>query len=138
MPLLWRSNRLGSQEGVIMVFFKKPEETAVEVIPAEEIPEPAKNLFKTANAFMPYIEELTGMNRREITGHVLKIAVKGGNADGLIGALLGGKPAPEPKFVKYLKTGAIWVPVAIFLTGASLVGLVLFAKLLIHLMGGLT
>lgn len=108
----------------------------VEQIPENpQVPEGIRQLADGVQKFMPMIEQVTGLDRKTIFMQLLKTGSRGGGLVELINGLSGTKPAPEAKFVKILKTAAIWVPVAILLTGLSLVGIVVFAKFLLMLVG---
>jgi hypothetical protein len=68
---------------------------------------------------------------------MMKSGVRGGNWLDVLTGLAGTKPTPEAKFIKYVKTLAIWVPVALFLLGMSIVAVYAFLKLTVLMMGGL-
>ena len=112
------------------------------VTPAEQ-PEPggmppgAQQIAQTFNNFIPIIEQVTGLTRREIFLQMIKSGARGGNWLDVLTGLAGQKPAPEAKFIKYVKTLAIWVPVALFLLGMSIVAVYAFLKLTVLMMGGL-
>jgi hypothetical protein len=96
-----------------------------------EVPEGIRQLAEGVQKFMPMIEQVTGLDRKTIFMQLLKTGSRGGGLVELINGLSGNRPAPEAKFVKMLKTGAIWIPVGIFLAGLSVVGVVVFAKILL-------
>jgi len=92
---------------------------------------PALNqIAETVENIMPTIEKITGLSRRDIFMALLKTGLKGGGIDSILNALMG-KQEKEVKFVRYVKTLAIWVPVAIFLLGIAIASVVLFVKLLL-------
>lgn len=98
-----------------------------------QVPEGIRQLSDGVQKFMPAIEQITGLDRKTIFMQLLKTGSRGGGLVELINGLSGTKPAPEAKFVKMLKTGAVWVPVGIGLTGLSIVLVVFFAKFLLSL-----
>ena len=87
--------------------------------------------------FVPAIEHFTGLTRREICLNLLKTGFKGGNISTLLDGLIGNKPAPEPKFIRYVKIGAVWIPIAVFLMGLSLIGVFIVFKGAMILLGTL-
>lgn len=101
------------------------------------MPPGAQQIVNTVNSFIPMIMEVTGLTRREIFLSLLKSGFKGGGIESLINGLMGKTPAPEAKFIKYVKTLAIWVPVALLLLGMSIVAVYAFLKLTVIMMGGL-
>jgi hypothetical protein len=66
--------------------------------------------------FLPAIEQLTGLSRREIFLHLIKAGIRGGGVNGILEGLLGQKPPQEAKFVRMVKTMAIWVPIGVGMT----------------------
>lgn len=110
--------------------------------PAEQpapggMPPGAQQIAQTFNNFIPIIEQVTGLTRREIFLQMIKSGARGGNWLDVLTGLAGQKPAPEAKFIKYVKTLAIWVPVALFLLGMSIVAVYAFLKLTVMMMGGI-
>ena len=101
------------------------------------IPPGAQQIVNTVNGFLPIIEQVTGLSRREIFLQLLKNGFKGGGIESLLNGLMGKTPTPEAKFIKYVKTLALWVPVALFLLGMSIVTVYAFLKLTVIMMGGL-
>jgi hypothetical protein len=101
------------------------------------MPPGAQQIANTFNNFIPIIEQVTGLTRREIFLQMLKSGARGGNWLDVLTGLAGQKPAPEAKFIKYVKTLAIWVPVALGLTGFVIVALYAFLKLTAIMLGGL-
>lgn len=101
------------------------------------IPPGAQQIANTFNNFIPIIEQVTGLTRREIFLQMIKSGARGGNWLDVLTGLAGQKPTPEAKFIKYVKTLAIWVPVALFLLGMSIVAVYAFLKLTVMLMGGI-
>jgi len=101
----------------------------------EQPPQPPvviQNIANTVNQFMPALEQITGLTRREIFLHLLKTGLKGGTFESMISGLLGqAAPQTDAKFVRYVKTLAVWVPVAILLLGLSIVTVIAFAKLIL-------
>jgi hypothetical protein len=108
----------------------------IEAAPAG-MPPGAQQIVNGVNSFMPVIERVTGLNRREIFLQLMKSGVKGGNLLDVLTGLAGNKPAPEAKFVKYVKTLAIWVPVALGLTGFVVISLYILLKAASIMLGGL-
>jgi hypothetical protein len=109
-------------------------------LPAEQpggMPPGAQQIANTFNNFIPIIEQVTGLTRREIFLQMIKSGARGGNWLDVLTGLAGQKPTPEAKFIKYVKTLAIWVPVALFLLGMSIVAVYAFLKLTVLMMGGL-
>lgn len=91
-----------------------------------------QNIANTVDQFMPALEQITGLTRREIFLHLLKTGLKGGTFESMISGLLGqAAPQTDAKFVRYVKTLAVWVPVAILLLGLSVVTVIAFAKLIL-------
>jgi len=104
---------------------------------APQLPIGAQQLASTIEAFMPMIEQTTGLTRREIFLQMLKTGSRGGGWLDVLTGLAGTKPAPEAKFVKYVKTLAIWVPVAFGLTAGIVLGLFILLKAASIMLGGL-
>lgn len=77
-----------------------------------EIPEGLKQIGDTIETIMPMVERITGLNRKDIFLQLMKTGIKGGNLETFINGFLGKPPAQEAKFVRYVKTLAIWVPVS--------------------------
>lgn len=82
----------------------------------------------TVERFVPVIEKITGLTRRDITLQLLKAGVKG-NMGGLLEGLMGKTPEKPAKFERYVKIAAIWVPVAVLLFGMVIIALVFAFKL---------
>jgi hypothetical protein len=101
------------------------------------IPIGIQQIADSADRFMPVIEQITGLTRREISLNVMKTGLRGGSLASFLDTLTGQKPAPEAKLIKYVKTFAIWVPLSVLLFGFVLVTLFIYAKLMIHLVGTL-
>jgi len=89
------------------------------------------------DGIMPAIEQMTGLSRREIFLQLLKTGFKGGGLMDIINGLAGKQTPTDAKFVRYVKTLAVWVPVFVLLMGGAIVGVVGLAKLVIFLMGGI-
>jgi hypothetical protein len=104
-------------------------------VPPPPVPQAVKEFADFVEAALPTFERLTGYSRRELTGQALKVVLKGGGLESFLGGLMGKPPAQEVKFVRVVKTLAIWVPVFVFLLGLSGVGVILFAKLALMLWG---
>lgn len=104
-------------------------------IPDDELPPGGKQLLKSFMPFIDDLEGLTGMGRKELTLNLLKTGLKGGSIDSLLLGLAGKPAAADVKFVRRVKTLAVWVPVLIFLLGFSLISLVLYAKFVMSVMG---
>jgi hypothetical protein len=102
-----------------------------------EIPPGVKQIADTLNNFLPVIENLTGLSRREIALQLLKTGIKGGSISSVLEGLMGQKPAPEAKFIRYVKIFAVWVPAFVFLMGGALVGAFVLYKLALLLVGSL-
>jgi hypothetical protein len=101
---------------------------------APQQPPMITNIANTVDAYMPALEQITGLTRREIFLHLLKTGLKGGSVESLVNGLIGGQaPQTDAKFVRYVKTLAVWVPVSILLLGLSVVSVVVFAKFLFSL-----
>jgi hypothetical protein len=109
----------------------------VQEVPAPAVPIGVQQIFKGIDQFMPMIENATGLNRREIALNLMKTGIKGGSISSIFDSLLGQRPAPEPKFIRYVKIGAVWIPIALFLTGCSIVGVFLVFKGAMLLLGAL-
>jgi hypothetical protein len=127
---------------IINPYFKhlltdEPSEPSEQPAPVSGMPIGSKQIVDTVNNFMPIIEQVTGLTRREIFLQMMKSGVRGGNWLDVLTGLAGTKPTPEAKFIKYVKTLAIWVPVALFLLGMSIVAVYAFLKLTVLMMGGL-
>jgi hypothetical protein len=107
-------------------------------IPAAEtaVPVETTSIAQRIDPILTVVEQVTGLTRREIFLQVLKSGVRGNGISGLLDGLLGQKPAPEAKFIRYVKIIAIWVPVFILLMGLSLVGVFVFGKFMLHMFGG--
>jgi hypothetical protein len=102
------------------------------------IPPGVKQISDAVLAFMPVLEQITGTNRKELTGQFIKFGLKGGSLDTLLNGFFGTQQkVQEAKIVRILKTSAIWIPVGLLLTGLVLITLIFYTKLLIILMGGL-
>ena len=102
--------------------------------PGVEMPQGMAQVVNSVESFMPAVEKITGLTRRDISLALLKGGLKGGSLDSILNTLMG-KRETEVKFVRYVKTLAIWVPVAVFLFGLAVVGIILFAKFLIVVLG---
>jgi hypothetical protein len=106
--------------------------------PAEAAPVPAgvQQIGDMLNAAMPLIEQITGLNRREISIQVLRSGLKGGGLDGIIAGLTGQiKPIAEPKFITYVKTIAVWVPIGLLVLGFGFITLYAYAMFIVRVMG---
>lgn len=102
-----------------------------------QVPPGVQQFAGMLEAIMPTVEQITGLTRRDIFLQLLKTGFKGGGIESIINGLMGKQQQPDVKFVRYVKTLAIWVPVAVFLFGLAIVSIILFAKLIIMVMGGL-
>lgn len=111
-----------------------PADPVMGASPAGGIPPGIVQVVNSVESFMPVVEKITGLTRRDISLAVLRGGLKGGNLDSILSTLMG-KQEKEVKFVRYVKTLAIWVPVAVFLFGLAVVGIILFAKFLIVVLG---
>jgi len=94
-----------------------------------------QNIARTVETLMPAIEQMSGLTRREIFLNLMKTGIKGGNINSLIDSLMGQKPAPEAKFIRYVKIAAVWIPAFIFLMGSALVGIYVLFKIAVMLVG---
>lgn len=101
------------------------------------VPPGLQQIADSVEGFIPVIEKMTGLSRRDISLQLLKTGFKGGGLMDIINGLQGRQQQPDVKFVRYVKTLAVWVPVAVLLFGLAIVGVIGFAKLVIYLMGGL-
>lgn len=114
-----------------------------QTLPVQETPTSAtipvgvQQFADMADRLLPAVEQMTGLSRREITLQLLKSGLRGNSLSGILDGLMGTKPAPEPKFVKYVKVGAIWIPIAILLLGCSIVAVFAFFKLTMLVIGSL-
>jgi len=86
--------------------------------------------------FMPMIEDITGLNRKEITKEItltlLKNGMKGSNLVDLITGLADPKPTPQAKIITMFKTAVVYVPLFLALMGGTVIFLVFLAKLLLR------
>lgn len=73
-----------------------------------------EQVANTVESFMPAIERITGLNRKDIFLQLLKSGFKG-NMNGFLDGLMGRQPEKPSKFEKYIKTSAIWIPVGVAL-----------------------
>lgn len=121
-----------------MVFWKTAPPSPPPGPPGAPVPAGVQEIANTVNQFIPVLEQVTGLTRRELFLHLMKTGLKGGGLDGLLQGLIGNNPIQkEMKFERIAKTIAIWVPIFVLLLGCSLVGVILFAKLLVHVLGAL-
>lgn len=102
-----------------------------------QIPPGVATIADTVDQYIPVLERITGLTRRELFLQLLKTGLRGGNIENILNGLMGKQPEKDAKFVKYVKTLAIWVPVAVFLFGLAVVSVVIFAKVIISVVGGL-
>jgi hypothetical protein len=101
---------------------------------APGMPPGVAQIVQSVNAFMPAIEQITGLTRRDIFLSLLKGGMKGQGFESILNTLMGHQEK-EVKFVRYVKTLAIWVPVAVLLFGLAMVSIIVFAKFLIVILG---
>jgi hypothetical protein len=121
---------------LVKLFFNKGPAAGPQVpAAAAPIPEGAQQITKVIDTWMPFIESTTGLTRKEIFLQLMKTGVRGGNILSFLEGFSGRPQEKEVRFVRIVKTLAIWLPVAIFLVGLSLVTIVLYAKFIINLMG---
>jgi len=107
----------------------------------EKVPESTKpvvppgfqQVVDSLDSFMPGIEQITGLSRKELTLHLVKAGIKGGSIDSVLGGLMGKPPAADVKIVRLIKTFAIWIPIGIGLIGFILVSLLIYTKFLLSL-----
>ena len=104
---------------------------------APEVPEGVKQFFGFIDAAMPMIEKTTGLNRKDIFLHILKTGFKGGGIDAFLKGFMDTPAAKEIKFVRVVKTLAIWVPVGLGLTCLVIICLYFFIRLMVYAMGAL-
>jgi hypothetical protein len=116
------------------LFQSPPAPAASEAPSAPGMPPGVAQIVQSVNAFMPAIEQITGLTRRDIFLSLLKGGMKGQGFESILNTLMGHQEK-EVKFVKYVKVLAIWVPIAILLLGLSIVSIVLFTKFLIVVLG---
>lgn len=89
----------------------------------------AKQIANMVDDFMPMVEQITGLNRREISLQLLKTGFRGGNLGSFLDALSGNPAAKPSRFEKIVRTGAIWIPVGFGLMGLFFIALWLFFAL---------
>lgn len=94
------------------------------------------NMAHTVDLYMPLLERMTGLTRRELVLQLMRSGLRGGGISSLVDSLMGAKPVPEPKLVRYVKIVALWVPVFIFLMGGAMVGVFVLYRLSAALLGG--
>lgn len=97
---------------------------------------PDASIMERIDPILSTIEQVTGLTRREIFLQVLKSGVRGGGIGGLLEGLLGQKPAPEAKLIRYVKIFALWFPAFVLLMGFVLISLIVFAKFTFAFVGG--
>ena len=97
--------------------------------PSAGMPPGMAQIVNSVEAFMPAVEKITGLTRRDIFLAVLKGGMRGQGFESILNTLMGHQEK-EVKFVKYVKVLAIWVPVAILLFGIAIVAIVMFTKFL--------
>ena len=112
----------------------QPEAPADTGASAPGMPPGMVQIVQSVNAFMPAIEQITGLTRRDIFLSLLKGGMKGQGFESILNTLMGHQEK-EVKFVRYVKTLAIWVPVAVLLFGLAMVSIIIFAKFLIVILG---
>jgi len=100
------------------------------------IPPGMVQIVDTIENVIPTVEKITGLSRRDIFMALLKSGLRGGGVNSILNSLMGHQEK-EAKFVKYVKTLAIWVPIALLLLGLSVIAIVAFAKFMIVVLGGL-
>ncbi len=99
------------------------------------VPPGLQQIADSVDPVMKLLEQVTGLSRKELSLQLLKTGFKGGNIMDLINGLTGQKPAPEAKFIKYVKTLSIWVPVGLGLAGFILITLILYLKFAMAVVG---
>jgi len=107
----------------------QPEAPADTGAPAPGMPPGMAQIVNSVEAFMPAVEKITGLTRRDIFLAVLKGGLKGQGFESILNTLMGHQEK-DVKFVKYVKVLAIWVPIAILLFGIAIVAIVMFTKFL--------
>jgi len=123
-----------------MSFFDRfNQEAGIQNIPAvqdphqigmTEMPVGIQQIGNAIKGFMPMLEEISGLDRKEITLTLLKNGVKGGNLVDLITGLADPKPTPQAKIITMFKTAVVYVPLFVALMGGTVIFLVFLAKLL--------
>jgi hypothetical protein len=97
-----------------------------------DMPVGIQQMGNAIKGFMPMMEEITGLNRKEITLTLLKNGLKGNNLVDLITGLADPKPTPQAKIITMFKTAVIYVPLFVALMGGTVIFLIFLAKLLLR------
>jgi hypothetical protein len=105
--------------------------------PAPAVAQQLQVMTTQLEPLLGVIEQFTGLSRRELFLQLLKTGVKGGGISGFIDLLQGHKPPEDAKFIRYTRTLALYVPLFVFLMGLSIVGVILFGKFAMWLIGGI-
>jgi hypothetical protein len=95
-----------------------------------EVPIGIQQIGNSVKSLMPMIEDITGLNRKEITLTLLKSGFKGNNLVDVLLGLATPKPTPQAKIVTMFKTAVIYVPLFVALMGGTVIFLFFLAKLL--------
>jgi len=111
------------------LFQKTPETPSPEAPTGGGMPPGMVQIVNSVEAFMPAVEKITGLTRRDIFLAVLKGGMRGQGFESILNTLMGHQEK-EVKFVRYVKTLAIWVPIAILLFGIAIIAIVMFTKFL--------
>ncbi len=95
-----------------------------------EVPIGIQQIGNSVKSFMPMIEDITGLNRKEITLTLLKSGFKGNNLVDILLGLANPKPTPQAKIITMFKTAVVYVPLFVALMGGTVIFLIFLAKLL--------
>lgn len=95
-----------------------------------------QQVINTVDGLMPMIEGVTGLTRREISLQLLKTGLKGGSWGTLFDGLIK-QPEKMPKIALYAKTIVTWGLIALFFGGIALITLVLYARVITSILGGI-
>lgn len=97
-----------------------------------EVPIGIQQMGNAVKSIMPMVEEITGLNRKEITLNLLKSGLKGNNIVDILTGLANPKPTPQAKIITMFKTAVVYVPLFVALMGGTVIFLVFLAKLLLR------
>jgi hypothetical protein len=99
-----------------------------------DVPIGIQQMGNAIKSFMPMIEDITGLTRKEITKEItltlLKTGLKGNNLIDILTGLANPKPTPQAKIITMFKTAVIYVPLFVALMGGTVIFLIFLAKLL--------
>jgi len=123
-------DRFNQEAGIIQ---NLPAVQDLDQVGMTEVPIGIQQIGNAIKDFMPMVEEITGLNRKEmITLTLLKNGMKGSNLVDLITGLADPKPTPQAKIITMFKTAVIYVPLFLALMGGTVIFLVFLAKLLLR------